>query len=199
MYVKILDTNKTGAYPDTIGMIGKITNYWTNGYGVTFEGLTNPDSAIGVFWYKEYEFEPVDEIEIMEEDEMLESGYFVARVRFVNDVNSTKLYSYAIYTECPVDGVGRLAVTNLDKVVRIEDVFTVEDAKENGIMLPTAELKGIFDDSAYEERKAKAKARKELKSKMEDRVKQLERDAVYEMFAEKDAELKKLLDAYKAL
>ena len=39
--------------------------------------------------------------------------------------------------------------------------------------------------------------RKELKKRMDERVKALQEDALYEMLAEKDPELKSMLEAYR--
>ena len=55
------------------------------------------------------------------------------------------------------------------------------------------------DMSAFEERKAKAAQLVELKARMDSKVQQLQKAAVYEMLAEKDPELAEMLKAYKEL
>ena len=193
--VRINCTYKKGEYPSTVGLIGTVEKRHDFDIGVKIPGRWNLNAESGLFWYKEDEVTYINKTE--EEIKMLEKGYVVARVKFVNDCNTTKLYSYALYDDA--DCVGKLAVTDTDKIVKIHDIWTVDDAKAGGITLPTKELKGIFDDSAYLARIEKAKTRAKIKAEMDERVKKLERDAVYELFAEKDDELRKLLAAYKEL
>ena len=53
--------------------------------------------------------------------------------------------------------------------------------------------------TAFEERKARAAQLVELKARMDQKVQQLQKAAVYEMLAEKDPELAAMLQAYKDL
>lgn len=53
--------------------------------------------------------------------------------------------------------------------------------------------------SAFEDRKAKAAQLVELKARMDSKIKQLQKAAVYEMLAEKDPELAEMLKTYKEL
>ena len=51
--------------------------------------------------------------------------------------------------------------------------------------------------NAYTHGKQMDEQRKELKKRMDERVKALQEDALYEMLAEKDPELKSMLEAYR--
>lgn len=53
--------------------------------------------------------------------------------------------------------------------------------------------------SAYEERVAKRKEATELKKKMDQVIKQMDESNKYEMYAERNPELKDMLETYKKL
>ena len=56
-----------------------------------------------------------------------------------------------------------------------------------------------FDMFAYEERVKKRKKAKQLKADMNKKMKEMQELAMFEMMAEKNPELKEMLDAYKEL
>ena len=69
----------------------------------------------------------------------------------------------------------------------------------NGPVSHGREIICKVDLTAFEERKARAAQLVELKAKMDSKVQQLQKAAVYEMLAEKDPELAAMLQAYKSL
>lgn len=194
--VQIRTTTKQGDYPKTIGKGGKVARINGGHFGILVDGMINEASSYGVFWFDRYELESIES----EGEEMkLENGYVVARVVFEDGFNPTKKYSYALYNPIANYVEGMLAVTDLNKVCRIKDVMTLEEAKEGGYILPTKPLKGICDDSHYNKMLESAAKKKEIKAAMDAKVRQLEKDAVYELYATRDPELAKLLEEYKAL
>lgn len=197
MKYKVLKTKKTGAYLDTIGLIGEVLQDVVAGGNIplVFKEIENEASGYGAFYYKESELEICEEEEMERKESYLEPGYMVARVRFLEGVNC-KLYNYACYDQFEI---GQLAITDKNKVVIIEDGMTLEDCKSKGLIEPFAQLKCVIDETKYEERVNKANKKQELKKKMDERVKQLQKEQIYELFAEKDDSLKALLEEYKAV
>lgn len=56
-----------------------------------------------------------------------------------------------------------------------------------------------IDMTVYNDRKARAKRKAELKGKMEAKVKKLQETAIFEMLAKKDEELAEMLKEFKEL
>lgn len=112
-------------------------------------------------------------------------------------------YYYAIYDDgrkyCPGDKVivsGAASGT----VHTISEVIDAEEAVNRmGNKNITAEVIAYVDTSAYEERVAKRKEAEELKKKMDQVIKQMEENNKYEMYAEKNPELKEMFETYKKL
>lgn len=106
-------------------------------------------------------------------------------------------YSYALYD--PTICVSDIVVVKtghhgfaLAKVIEIapESATAVQFGRE---------IVSKVDFSAYTARQEKAKQLKELKQKMDAKVKVLQSTALYELLAEKDPELASMLTAYKEL
>jgi hypothetical protein len=82
------------------------------------------------------------------------------------------------------------------------NVVTVTEIEPKDIVLPTGQLREVVqvvDMTPYNIRKAKAEELKELKKKMDKKVKELQDLAIYEMLAEKDPELREMLNKLKDL
>ena len=112
-------------------------------------------------------------------------------------------YYYAIYDDgrkyCPGDKVIVSGVANgiIQTIEKIIDPETAVNRMGNKNI--TAEVIAYVDTSAYEERVAKRKEAEELKKKMDQVIKQMEENNKYEMYAEKNPELKEMLETYKKL
>lgn len=112
-------------------------------------------------------------------------------------------YYYAIYddgrTYCPGDKVivsGAASGT----VHTISEVIDAEEATNRmGKKNITAEVIGYVDTSAYDNRVAKRKEAEELKKKMNHIIKEMDENNKYEMYAERNPELKEMLETYKKL
>lgn len=110
---------------------------------------------------------------------------------------------YAIYDDgrkyCPGDKVIVSGAANgiIQTIEKIIDPETAVNRMGNKNI--TAEVIAYVDTSAYEERVAKRKEAEELKKKMDQVIKQMEENNKYEMYAEKNPELKEMLNAYKEL
>lgn len=112
-------------------------------------------------------------------------------------------YYYAIYDDgrkyCPGDKVIVSGAANgiIQTIEKIIDPETAVNRMGNKNI--TAEVIAYVDTSAYEERVAKRKEVEKLKKKMDQVIKQMEENNKYEMYAEKNPELKEMLNAYKRL
>ena len=114
-----------------------------------------------------------------------------------------KPYYYAIYDDgrkyYPGDKV-IVSGTASGTVHMIKDIIDPEEAANRmGNKNITAEVVAYVDTSAYEERVEKRKEATELKKKMDQVIKQMDENNKYEMYAERNPELKAMLDTYKQL
>lgn len=112
-------------------------------------------------------------------------------------------YYYAIYDDgrkyYPGDNVIVSGAAS-GMVQKIEEIIDPEEAaKRMGNKSITAEVIAYVDTSAYEERVAKRKEATELKKKMDQVIKQMDESNKYEMYAERNPELKDMLETYKKL
>ena len=112
-------------------------------------------------------------------------------------------YYYAIYDDGRKYYPGDNAIVSgaaSGMVQKIEEIIDPEEAaKRMGNKSITAEVIAYVDTSAYEERVAKRKEATELKKKMDQVIKQMDESNKYEMYAERNPELKEMLDTYKQL
>ena len=112
-------------------------------------------------------------------------------------------YYYAIYDDgrkyCPGDKVIVSGAANgiIQTIEKIIDPETAVNRMGNKNI--TAEVIAYVDTSAYEERVAKRKEAEELKKKMNHIIKEMDENNKYEMYAERNPELKEMLEAYKKL
>lgn len=131
-----------------------------------------------------------------------ENNYYVVRVRYKEGYNKQKLYSFAIHKDDVVklsEYSTPVGITNLNGVVDIVEILSFKEAKEKGWTVPTCELKGVFDETPYLNRKSNREMKKKLRKKMDQRIEELKTIEVYNLFAEKDDELKQILKEYNEI
>lgn len=144
----------------------------------------------------------VDELaRIIEEDNVMVKLTGYKQVAAIKQGCST--YYYAIYDDggkyypedkVIVSGAASGMVQTISEIIDPE-----EAASRMGNKSITAEVIAYVDTSAYEERVAKRKEATELKKKMDQVIKQMDESNKYEMYAERNPELKEMLEAYKKL
>ena len=114
-----------------------------------------------------------------------------------------KPYYYAIYDDgrkyypgdkVIVSGAASEMVQTINEIIDLE-----EAANRMGNKNITAEIVAYVDMSAYEERVEKRKAAEKLKKVMDKIIKEMDENSKYEMYAERNPELKEMLDTYKKL
>lgn len=137
------------------------------------------------------------------EDNMFMGHYMVCKIKFVEGTNTNREYYYALYdsnigtgdyvvVKSANHGFGLAIVTDV-----IADECVAQSMRDycNG----GREVVAKFDMLSYEERVEKRKKAKQLKADMDKKMKELQELAVFEMMAEKNPELKDMLDEYKEL
>lgn len=130
---------------------------------------------------------------------MIVTGY--KQIAAVKQGYST--YYYAIYDDgrkyYPGDSVIVSGAAS-GMVQKIEEIIDPEEATNRmGNKNITAEVIAYVDMSAYEERVEKRKAAEKLKKNMDKVIKEMDESSKYEMYAERNPELKEMLDTYKKL
>lgn len=153
--------------------------------------------------YSKHDVEITNETynKVKENDNMCVKGnYDVVLVKFVQGVNTTKKYAFALFDKFV--GVGDTVLVDTANgygVAVVDELFFKPDYEELGCSLPTREVICKIDFSAFDERKAKREKAIKLKKDMDKMVKSLQEIAVFELLAEKSPELKAMLEEYKSV
>lgn len=180
-----------GRFTGQIGTVERCTSLCSS-IGIRFENETNKSSGYGVFWFSK------DHLEIIEtENEIMNENFVVAGIKFLDGTNADREYAYALY----------------DEAIKVGDIVAVKTGHHGFALAKIASI-GTFphtavqcgrevidrvDFTAYTERKEKAKRVRALKVEMDEKVRQLQQTAIYELLAEKDPTLKAMLEEYKSL
>lgn len=133
-----------------------------------------------------------------EEQEMAITGDFkVAKVKFLEGSNTSSVYEYALFDDY---NVGAYVVVKSAHhgfgVAKIVEIIPKEHATTKKF---EREIVTAFDMEIYETRKKNRAKIQELNNRMDKRFQELNKLALFEMMAEKDPELKGMLDEYKSL
>lgn len=182
---------KSNYYGKFAGEYGEIVRQYQDSLAVKIDGNINPRSQYGAYWFSEKEVEFIESEEIN-----MHGNYITADIAFLNGSNTDKTYRYALYdsTIQPEDMVVVQTGHHGMAVARV-----VSLGETNGPVSHGREIICKVDMTAFEERKARAAQLVELKARMDSKVQQLQKEAVYEMLAEKDPELASMLQTYKEL
>ncbi len=114
-------------------------------------------------------------------------------------VKNEKEYTFRTYDEVEI---GDKVVVNTRHGLA---VATIQGFPEESVAVARSKFQSLaevvcrVDMTAFNERKEKAEKASAIKAEMDCKVKQMQEDAVYEMFAEKDPQLAELLKQYKEL
>ena len=114
-----------------------------------------------------------------------EKNYYVVRVRHKEGYNKQKLYSFAIHKDDVIklsEFSTPVGITNTNGAVDIVEVLSFEEARQNGWTMPTCELKGVFDETPYLNRKSNREMKKKLKKQMDQRIEELKTIEIYNLF-----------------
>lgn len=111
-----------------------------------------------------------------------------------------KHYHFAIYDDGfdyqPGD---KVILSNSNDIWTIDEIITPEEATVRYNKNITAEVVCKVDTNSYEKRVQKRKAIEKLKRDMDKKIKEMDENKKYEMYAAENPDLKNMLEAYKAL
>ena len=193
MRVRILpQANYCNRFNEKTGEIACISGLAPNKIGVKIKGSVNRNSKYGCYWFD------VDQLEFLEsEEKAMLPNYTTASVRFPNGTNTDKLYSYALYDDKIQPG-DTVVVKTGHHGLAVAEVAAI--GAENAAPVKYGrEIVSRVDLSAFEERRERGKKIAELKKQMDSKVQELQQEAIYEMLAQKDEGLAKLLTEYQQL
>lgn len=192
-----------------IGLTGTVKCVYGSAYSdvaVTIDGRINKYSTSGYFYVSRFALELIEEDNTMPENTNnynaelpMPEGYTRVEVKFLSGSNKDVPYTYALYDPIPILREGDLLVVRtahhgyaLAKFVRCKT-----EPDDTPIHWRTVIAK--VDLTNHLARVDRAKEVVELKKKMDEKVHTLQQLAVYELLAEKDADLANLLSDYKRL
>lgn len=146
-----------------------------------------------------YKFENLQLIESnQEEQEMAITGDFkVVKVKFLNGTNTNTEYEYAMFDDYEVGDT--VVVASAHHGLGIAKISAIIPRKQAITKTFEREIVSRVDMEAYETRKKNRTRLHELKKQMDERVRDLNQLALFEMLAVKDDELSKMLGEYKQL
>lgn len=190
---KVLNPSYGGKYS---GCEGTVCRFAGSRIGVLLEGKTNDSSIYGAFWFKSEELKFIKKrIEETKEEYFMDKNYHPVIINFVSGLNTNVPYIYAAYEDY---AEGDYIVVHTGHhgmaIAKVKAIGTEDDKVEYG-----REIICKIDMSAYNERKARAKRRAELKDMMDSAVKDFQDMTMYEMIAAKNPEFAKLLEEFKEL
>ena len=173
----------------TYNFVGVVS---TAGYSGCYVRLENGTCL----YYKNQNIELYKENQ--KENTMAITGDFkVAKIKFLEGSNTTTTYEYALFDDY---SVGTYVVVKSAHhgfgVAKIVEIISQEHATTKKF---EREIVTSFDMETYETRKKNRAKIQELNNRMDKRFQELNKIALFEMMAEKDPELKNMLDEYKNL
>lgn len=135
-----------------------------------------------------------------EENENMAALTGYAAVAVIEQGCYNKEYYYAIYADGYNYKVGdKVLVSNNNDIWTIKRLLTVQQAAEEHKAAITAEVVTHVDDSAYLKRVEQRKEAAAIKKDMDKIIKQMDEKMKYEIYAEENPDLKKMLERYREL
>ena len=181
--VQVKRSDKT-AYCKLIGKHGIVSRVSGTSIGVLIDGLTNDNSAYGVYWFSRGEIKILDEDG---KDTIMMDFKHIAMVKLFNDYDK-KEYAFALYDE-ELEKLQSVVNNSEDVVVvnagskgnrllgTITSVYTKEafyEIPKNKNINITAEVIGVVDMTGYKAREEEKTRQKELAKKKAAIEKELE-------------------------
>jgi hypothetical protein len=126
-------------------------------------------------------------------------NYNVAMVKLLKDANisTTTKYAFALFdNEIACEDLVLCDTVNGYVVGKITDIITQDEYQGNAV---TKEIICKVDFAAFEQRKANRIKAHQIQKEMDKKIKGIQEMMLYEMMAEKNPELKEMLEQYKAL
>lgn len=197
--VKLIRQRKYPEYK-LVDLIGTVRTDSGSNVSVIFDGVKNTRSAYGCFYFKAVDLVEVEANEHnnknMEENNMeIITNYInVVKVQYMSDRKPSD-YKYVNFD--PELKVGDVCITKYSGdcygVAKVVEILDDTDVKTD------REIVAKVDMSAYNQRVANRTKSAELKAKMEERAKQLQDIALYQLLAKDDSAMMELLKEYQAI
>lgn len=192
-----------GHYKDrAVGRFGVVKSCWwgSDSIGVTLEGISNGSSKYGYFYFKSHELEflscETTNTKIFGGEntmQNIENYINIALVQFLDDSRAPAgLYEYANFDESLQVG-DQCVVMSAHHGLGLAEVV---DFKEKATAPVLREIVARFDTSAYNARVEQRKKAADLKIKMQERAKQLQDLALYQVLAQNDSEMAQMVKDY---
>ncbi|WP_270425343.1 hypothetical protein [Blautia intestinalis] len=135
-----------------------------------------------------------------EENENMAALTGYAAVAVIEQGCYNKEYYYAIYADGYNYKVGdKVLVSNNNDIWTIKRLLTVQQAAEEHKAAITAEVVTHVDNSAYLKRVKQRKEAAAIKKDMDKIIKQMDEQMKYDIYAEENPDLKKMLERYREL
>lgn len=181
---------------DLIGEHGIVRAINGSDISVKLDNTCNPNSSYGVFYFAPGELVIIDkQMEVKTMQTNITNYLNIARIKFIGGYGNTKTYEYANFD--PELKVGDICVVKSANhgfgVAKVEEIVDQND------IATQREIVAKVNIDAYNERVANREKSAELKAKMQERAKQLQDIALYEMMAGNDPTMSELLKEYKAV
>lgn len=186
-------------YPtaELLGLVGTVRSVYRSSVAVSVVGRHNKSSSKGYYYFSLFDLELVTDCNENKEETAMQNitNYLnIAKIQFVDGNNKTT-YEYANFD--PLLNPGDLCVVmsanhglGVAKVIEIVDRNDLETRREV--------VAKVYTDDYDKRVETRAKAA-ELKAKMQERAKQLQDIALYQMLAKDDPAMMELLAEYRAL
>lgn len=183
---------------DLIGKVGIIRSNYGANLAIEFDDVKNPKSGYGYFYFNKSLITPVEDN--MEENDMAINttnitGYTQAiRVKFIDDSSPCSCVYASFEPELKVGDLvvvkpanHKIALARVDEILEGTDYETAREV-----------VSKVYTDDYNERVKVRTQVA-ELKAKMQERARQLQDIALYQMLAKDDPAMQALLDEYQAL
>lgn len=179
----------------TNGMYGTIINT----YSCSRSCDVRLDNGKTIYYNSSNLIKVAADTEDKENKKMYITGNFkVAKVKFMSGTNTNTEYEYAMFDDCCSVG-DVVAVQSARHGIGVAKITAIIDKDRAITKKFEREIIAPINMDAYEQRKKNRARLKELDNKMKKKADEINRLAVFEMLAEKDEELKMMLEEYKSL
>lgn len=188
-----------------IGKTGIVESTYRTGnngvmYGVRFKNLRNPVSSKGLFWFRAKSLSlsnPKNSVTNESEEIPMFENYVVAEVQFLD--NPVPVHFFALY-DSTIEPGDTVVVHTGHHGFSLAKVYAIDPNPESKKKVNCGrEVVCKVDFSAYNARKDALRRASELRKQMDAKLHEVQTMAIYEMFAEKDSDLKAMLDEFKTL
>lgn len=185
---------------DLVDRIGTVDpNYGFGKVPVRFENLRNDGASCGIFYI------PASDLVIVKDNNIMEENNMSNITNVTNYLNAVKIRFLDDQFDC------KYVYANFDAEIKVGDLVVVKPAHHEMALArvvevidkndfeTTREVVARVDTYMYDDRVANRAKAAELKAKMQERAKQLQDIALYQMLAKDDPAMMELLNEYQAV